>query len=126
MRGGDLTAQSPAAQRTRVLELAAKNWAFLFLIILLIVFSFTGRGFLSLANFQNIVHLSTVLLLLCVSETFVIISGGIDLSVGMVLGFSAVISSKIMQIMLKAGYAQGGPASRLGLPQDWPSASSPG
>ena len=85
----------------------AKNWAFVFLALLLVVFSFTGKGFVDLANFQNIIHLSTVLLLLCISETFVIITGGIDLSVGMVLGLTAVISSKIMQVLYGAGLAQG-------------------
>jgi ribose transport system permease protein len=48
-----------------------------------------------------------VLLLLAAAETFVIISGGIDLSVGMITGFTAVLSSKIMQIMHQTDIAQG-------------------
>jgi ribose/xylose/arabinose/galactoside ABC-type transport system permease subunit len=94
-------------RRPRLIETVAKNWATIFLLILLIVFSFTGKGFMSLANLQTIVHLSTVLLLLAVAETFVIISGGIDLSVGMVMGFTAILSSKIMQLMYKAEMPQG-------------------
>lgn len=93
--------------RPQLTEVVAKNWASFFLLILLVVFSFTGRGFFSLATLQTIVHLSTVLFLLAVAETFVIISGGIDLSVGMVMGFTAIISSKFMQIMFKAEIAQG-------------------
>jgi len=89
------------------LEVVAKNWAALFLLLLLVVFSFTGKGFFSLANLQTIVHLSTVLLLLAAAETFVIISGGIDLSVGMVMGFTAILSAKIMQILYKAEMPQG-------------------
>jgi ribose transport system permease protein len=99
--------ESFGKSRPRLIEVVAKNWASFFLLILLVVFSFTGKGFFSLANLQTIVHLSTVLLLLAVAETFVIISGGIDLSVGMVMGFTAIISSKIMQIMFKAEIAQG-------------------
>lgn len=87
--------------------MAAKNWAFFFLFILLVIFSFSGRGFLSLRNLQTIVHLSTILLLLAVAETFVIISGGIDLSVGMVMGFTAIISSKIMRLLYRAELPQG-------------------
>ena len=94
-------------RRTRLVEVVAKNWASFFLLILLVVFSFTGRGFFSLSNLQTIVHLSTVLLLLAAAETFVIISGGIDLSVGMVMGFTAILSSKIMQMLYGAGAAQG-------------------
>jgi ribose transport system permease protein len=96
-----------ARKRPQLIELLAKNWSSLFLVILLVVFSFTGRGFFSLGNLQTIVHLSTVLLLLAAAETFVIISGGIDLSVGMVMGFTAIISSKIMQILYRAELAQG-------------------
>ena len=85
-----------AVRRTpRIVEIAAKNWSSIFLLILLVVFSFTGKGFFGLANLQTIVHLSTVLLLLAVAETFVIISGGIDLSVGMVMGFTAILSATL-------------------------------
>ncbi len=76
-----------------------KNWALIFILFLSIVFSFTGRGFLSIRNFQNIIHLSTIFLLLATAETFVIITGGIDLSVGFVMGLSSVLSAKIMQII---------------------------
>jgi ribose/xylose/arabinose/galactoside ABC-type transport system permease subunit len=105
--GGQTLLRTGGLRRSRLVSVVAKNWALFFLVILLVVFSFTGRGFLNLGNFQNIVHLSTVLLLLAVAETFVIITGGIDLSVGMVLGLTAVVSSKIMQIMFKAGMPQG-------------------
>jgi ribose/xylose/arabinose/galactoside ABC-type transport system permease subunit len=94
-------------RRPKLIEVVAKNWASFFLLILLVVFSFTGKGFFSLGNLQTIVHLSTVLLLLAAAETFVIISGGIDLSVGMVMGFTAIISSKIMQMLYRAELAQG-------------------
>jgi ribose transport system permease protein len=77
----------------------AKNWALFFLLFLVIIFSFTGKGFFSLTNFQNIVHLSTIFLLLSAAETYVIISGGIDLSVGFVMGLSSVLSAKVMQAL---------------------------
>ncbi len=77
----------------------AKNWALIFLFLLIAVFSFTGKGFFSLTNFQNIIHLSTIFLLLSAAETYVIVTGGIDLSVGFVMGLSSVISAKIMQML---------------------------
>ncbi len=103
--------QDTKNERIKLFEIVAKNWALIFLILLIIIFSFTGRGFLSLANFQIIVHLSTILLLLATSETFVIITGGIDLSVGMVMGLTAAVSSKIMQIMNAVPYPE--PVSML-------------
>ena len=66
-----------------VVSVLGRNWAFFFLLLTLVVFSFTGKNFFALNNFQNIVHLATTSLLLACAETFVIITGGIDLSVGL-------------------------------------------
>ena len=46
----------------------ATNWAACFLVLMLIVFSLTGRNFLSIVNFQNVVHLQTVPFLLAAAE----------------------------------------------------------
>lgn len=92
--------------RPRWLEILAKNWALFFTILLIVIFSFTGKGFFSLRNLQNISHLATIFFLLAAAETFVIITGGIDLSVGFVMGFSSVISAKIMQAMYGGGITE--------------------
>jgi len=96
---------------SKLLMTAAKNWALLFLFLLVAVFSITGKGFFSLTNFQNIIHLSTIFLLLSAAETYVIIAGGIDLSVGFVMGLSSVLSAKIMQILHASALPE--PASML-------------
>jgi len=64
-----------------------RNWALLFLLLEVALFSTLGTRFLSLENLQNIFVACTVVLLLAMGETFVIISGGIDLSVGFVMGW---------------------------------------
>ncbi len=74
-----------------------RNWIFFFLIILLVVFSFTGKNFFTPRSFNNILVLSAPALLLATGETFVIITGGIDLSVGFVRGLSSVSSAIIMR-----------------------------
>ena len=84
---------------SKLFSLLAKNWALFFLLILILIFSFTGKRFFQLANFQNIIHLSTISLLLAAAETFVIITGGIDLSVGFMMGLSSVLSATIMHKM---------------------------
>ncbi len=92
------------------LSVLARNWALAFLILLFVVFSFTGQGFLSLNNFQNILYLSTTFVLLAAAETFIIISGGIDLSVGFVMGLASVLSAQIMQAMYAANISAGNSA----------------
>ncbi len=80
-----------------------RNWSLIFLASMLAVFSLTGTNFFALTNFQNIVHLATVPLLLAAAETFVIITGGIDLSVGFVMGLASVSAATTMQTLHAAG-----------------------
>jgi ribose/xylose/arabinose/galactoside ABC-type transport system permease subunit len=85
----------------------ARNWSSIFLLLMVTLFSFTGKNFFALTNFQNIIHLSTSILLLATAETFVIITGGIDLSVGFVMGFSSVLCARITQRLYLAGLPAG-------------------
>jgi ribose transport system permease protein len=81
----------------------ARNWAACFLGAMLVVFSLTNPSFLSLSNFQQVVHLQTLPLLLAAAETFVIITGGIDLSIGFVAGLASVTAATLMQRFAAAG-----------------------
>lgn len=91
--------------RNRTILLVGRNWAFIFLTFMLILFSFLGKNFFSLRNFTNIILGVSSLLLLASGETFVIISGGIDLSIGFVMGFVCISSSIIMRDLNAAGYS---------------------
>src|SRR5215210_682969 len=55
------------------------------------LFSAIAQNFLTLGNFFEITRLSVELGLLAIALTPVIISGGIDLSVGSMMGLSAVV-----------------------------------
>ncbi|WP_369017788.1 ABC transporter permease [Thermatribacter velox] len=88
------------------LETFGRYWILFFLIGEAAFFSLTGMGFFSARNFQNILVASTTILLLAAGETFVIISGGIDLSVGFVMGFSCVVCAKIMVTLQALGLAE--------------------
>ena len=55
--------------------------------------------FFAVANARNIATDAAVLLVLAVGATYVIITAGIDLSVGAVLVFSGVIAAKLMNAM---------------------------
>ena len=82
-----------------------RRWALLFLCLELVVFSIVGQGFFSLNGVQIVLFYGTSLFLLATAETFVIVTGGIDLSVGFIMGFSAVISAKLVTAMVNAGLA---------------------
>ena len=73
--------------------------AWLFLALLLVVFeswariSYGTSFVFSVYNLQSVAVFAVAPLLLALGETFVIISGGIDLSVGFIMGLSAVVAA---------------------------------
>lgn len=75
---------------TRLAELVGRFWAWLFLLALVIFFSATGKGFFDLFNFQAVGANLAIMLIMALGQTFVIISGGIDLSTGFVMGLASV------------------------------------
>src|ERR1700731_2430729 len=81
------------------LDIVSRGWSWLFLIVLVIFFSITGQGFLNLFNFQTIGADMALVLIMALGETFVILSGGIDLSVGFVMGLASVAAALVMSSM---------------------------
>jgi ribose transport system permease protein len=72
----------------------------LILVGLVVVFSFLKfEEFFDVNNARNIATDAAVLLVLAVGLTFIIITAGIDLSVGAVLVFAGVVAAKVMNEM---------------------------
>lgn len=88
-------AQSPDLQLNAVwYERLFPNNEWVLLIVLLIecgIFSLTGNNFFSAANGFEITRLGVEIGLLALALTPIIITGGIDLSVGSMMGLSAVV-----------------------------------
>lgn len=73
-------------------------WILGVLVVIIVAFSLAaGDKFLSVSNFSLIAQNVAVWAVLGVGMTFVIITSGIDLSIGSVLVFSSVIAAKVMQ-----------------------------
>src|SRR3989442_2401458 len=89
----------PEKTALRPLDIVSKGWSWLFLIVLVIFFSITGQGFLNLFNFQTIGADMSLVLIMALGQTFVILSGGIDLSVGFVMGLASVAAALVMSRM---------------------------
>jgi ribose transport system permease protein len=73
----------------------------IFFVVLFVFFSVVARGFLSTTNLINVARQISLLGIVSVSMTLVILSGGIDLSVGSVLGMSATLAAFSM---IKLGF----------------------
>ncbi|WP_062210363.1 ABC transporter permease [Demequina oxidasica] len=80
---------------------------------IVVIFSvLSPDAFLSVSNFRNIAISVSILAILGVGTTFIIVTGGIDLSMGSVLVFSGVVASMVME---NVGTGQGWGVALLGI-----------
>ncbi len=96
------TTTTPGRRRAAWVASFAAARAWLFLAVLVIGFeawsraSFGATFILNATNIRSIAVFATAPLLLAIGQTFVIISGGIDLSVGFTMGLAAVVASQVI------------------------------
>ena len=69
----------------------------IFFLTLIVVFSFLSPHFLTFSNFNNILSAVAVTGLLALGVTFVIASGGIDLSIASVMALSSTLCASVVQ-----------------------------
>ena len=91
--------ESPlAASRKQIDPARSQLWVLAALVgAELLIFSIIGTRFATRANFLQIPRLSVELGLLALAQTLVIVTGGIDLSVGSLLGLCAILFGKMWQ-----------------------------
>ncbi|MHB1104107.1 MAG: ABC transporter permease [Devosia sp.] len=107
MMGADVSAARLPASKQFVI-VASRLWAWVFLGLMIVFFAvavpaFGGATFFSVRNSQNILVAITPVLLLGLGQTFVIISAGIDLSVGWVMSLASVLSALAIRAAYNAG-----------------------
>jgi len=73
------------------------RWVLIFLALEIAYFCFRSEGFANLNSLQMMLFYGVLVFLLATAELFVIVTGGIDLSLGYVLGFASIMSIKIIQ-----------------------------
>ena len=87
----------PHVTRWQRIVLGSSTSIFLILVAMIVVFSLLEfNSFATVDNVRNVATDASVLLVLSVGMTYVIITSGIDLSIGAVLVFSGVIAARLM------------------------------
>jgi ribose transport system permease protein len=105
IQDGPPTKKSRTVYRPR---LPRGNWISLVLLGFVAFFSVFARGFFSVGTLTATAAYATEPLILALGQTLVIISGGIDISVGSVLGLSGVAAALTMRhLAVAAGPATG-------------------
>ena len=94
----EAAAVARATRAQRFGYLLSRSWLFLFLILLIVFFwlSTPSGTFLSHSNHTQIALSTSEVVLLAIGETFVIVTAGIDLSVGGIVFLSGVCGGEVM------------------------------
>lgn len=85
----------------KALKSVFSNYLVFVFIAIMIVGAIVSPYFLTSRNLRNILQFSSVISIIAVGQFFVVVTGGIDLSVGSIAAFSTVISA----VLLGKGYS---------------------
>lgn len=80
----------------KIRELFSKYGIYIVLVVLVIFFSLASKAFLTPTNIFNILRQVAVVGTAAVGMTFVMLTGGIDLSVGSIIGVSGLVAALLM------------------------------
>lgn len=113
-----MTAQAPVVRRSpfdslrKGMQAQAMQIVLVWIGIIIIFGVLRPAAFMDVTNFSNIAVSVSILAVLGVGTTFIIITGGIDLSMGSVLVFSGVVASMVME---RFGEGQGWAVAVIGI-----------
>src|SRR5438552_3590055 len=91
-----VTPPAVAEEQRTPISMGRESGGILVLLIFIAALILTTSDFLTLTNLDNLVRQVTVFAILSVGELFVILTGGIDLSVGSILGLSGGVTALIL------------------------------
>ncbi|MCC6511128.1 MAG: ribose ABC transporter permease, partial [Pirellulaceae bacterium] len=92
------------SEKSRVWQYASRFQSLLVLVLMIVAMSLLSDRFLTPANGWNIMRQISVNVCLSVGMTVVILSGGIDLSVGSVLAFSGAVTAGLIKFAIPVAW----------------------
>ena len=102
----DTTSRTGGAGMIDVVRRALpQSYLILVLLAIILVGYFVTPNFLTVRNFSNVVAFSSIIAILAVGQFYVILTGGIDLSVGAILALSTVVAALTLRTGMDAGLA---------------------
>jgi erythritol transport system permease protein len=96
-------ARQRRVDRTEVAQLLLKGTALIALAVMLVVFGALSPTFLQATNLEIMAKQTAINAILAIGMTFVILTGGIDLSVGSLVGLTAMIAGLLINEGLVLG-----------------------
>lgn len=91
------TIRREAGSRFSIGKLLIEGRAFLALVLIIIVFSSLSPNYLTTGNLLIMASHVAIFAILALGQLFVVLTGGIDLSVGSILGFTGIVAGFLMR-----------------------------
>ncbi|SKA91275.1 methyl-galactoside transport system permease protein [Caloramator quimbayensis] len=81
----------------KTINFISQNFIYLFLLLLIIIIAFINPNFLSLTCLRDILLQCSTRVIIAVGMFCILLTGGVDLGAGRVIGFTAVLSASMLQ-----------------------------
>ena len=78
-------------------RLLPKSYLLLVLLVIVVIGYCVSPFFITARNAGNVINFSSIVVLLAIGQFYVILTGGIDLSVGSILAFATVVSALLLR-----------------------------
>jgi ribose transport system permease protein len=88
-----------SVEKHRIILVLERNGIYIGFFLIFILFSFSSQYFFDLNNIKNIVVQSSIVAIIAIGMTMVILTGGIELSVGSVVALSSMVSAIVISNM---------------------------
>jgi ribose transport system permease protein len=89
----------PGEKKLVLSEISLYIGAVAIILLFTIICRIVGRNFLTITNIQNIITQSSIISVIAIGASIVILTGGIDLSAGSIVGFVGILAG----LLIKAG-----------------------
>ena len=109
-------AASPEGRNFDAFSFLARFAPLIFLLVLMLVFAIIEPRFLSSINLFNVMRQVSITGLLAIGMTFVILTAGIDLSVGSLLAFAGLVAAAVAKGGMQDRFTVGDAAIGYGWP----------
>lgn len=80
----------------KLIDFGRKNLAWVLLVVICIVFSFTSNNFLTLTNLLNILNQNAYIIIATYGIALIMMSGGLDMSVGYMMSICGVLAAMMI------------------------------
>jgi len=93
---GDDMPEKSKFNNQKILEIVGENGFIIIFVILVILLSFTTKTFMVQQNIFTVLRQAAIISIVAIGEMLIMLLGGMDVSLGALLGFSGIVAASLM------------------------------